>query len=111
MSKQEEQITINVGLDENNVPDKLSWKASQIDKQNETGAAILSFWDRKEKSAMRIDLWDKEFTTDEMKMLIHQTLLTLADSYERATSEKDLSEKMRDFGHFFGIESGIVQEG
>lgn len=111
MSKQEESITINVGLDENNVPDKLNWKASQMDEINDAGAAMLAFWNRQDKVAMRIDLWDKEFTTDEMKMFVHQTLLTLADTYERATSDKSVSEKMRDFGHYFGIESGIIQEG
>ena len=56
---------------------------------------ILSLWDKKDGNAMRIDLWEKEMTVDEMKKFFHQTLLTMADSFERATGEKNITEDLK----------------
>jgi len=38
---------------------------------------------------------------DEMKMFYHQTLLTLADNFERATGEVEMSQDLRDFCDYF----------
>jgi hypothetical protein len=38
---------------------------------------------------------------DEMKQFIHQTLVTLTDTFERATSEDQMALAMRDFCDFF----------
>jgi gliding motility-associated protein GldC len=53
-------------------------------KHAEAKAMILSVWDKDEQNAMRIDLWTKEMQVDEMKQFVHQTILTLADSFEKA---------------------------
>lgn len=110
MSNETQEIKINVSLDANKVPEKISWEASEGAGKQDCGAALMAIWDRKENSALRIDLWDKDFTMDEMKMLVHQTVLTLADSYERATSDKKLAGDMRDFGHYFAVEAKLVDE-
>jgi gliding motility-associated protein GldC len=38
---------------------------------------------------------------DEMKRFIHQTILTLADSFEKATGEKKMADTMRDFCEYY----------
>ena len=50
-------IKITVGLDENNVPDKLLWTAQDGGiEQEEAKALLLSVWDSKAKETLRIDL-------------------------------------------------------
>jgi gliding motility-associated protein GldC len=96
-----EQITFDIELDDNNVPEKLHWTATQNKKNAEAKAIIISVWDAAEQSAMRIDLWNKEMQVDEMKQFVHQTILTLADSFERATNEHAMAATMRDFCEYY----------
>lgn len=102
-------IDIEVMTNENNVPERINWSAEAggVD-QAQAGAMILSFWDKKADTAMRIDLWDKDMTVDEMKKFMHQTLLTMADSFERATGEKNITEDLRDYCHHFADKMGIL---
>lgn len=102
------EIIIEVGLDDNNVPETLHWSAKDggVERQ-ETKAAILSVWDLENKEALRIDLWTKEMPMDDMKIFFHQMLASMASTYERATSEKDVAQKMRLFAEEFAVASGI----
>jgi gliding motility-associated protein GldC len=102
-----EEIKISIELDENNVPEKLNWKASQNDAGANIKAMILSVWDEKEQNAFRIDLWNKEMQVDEMKQFVHQTILTLADSFEKATNEKKMADTMRDFCDYYAEKMNI----
>jgi len=95
-------ITIQVGLDENNIPEQLRWEASDTgEKATEAKAILMSIWDEKAKETLRIDLWTKEMRVDEMKRFFHQTLISMADTLERATSEDKMAADMRDFCHHF----------
>lgn len=96
----ETDITIRVHLDENHVPEIIEWKAED-DNQGVGKAMLLSFWDAQELNTMRIDLWTKEMTTDEMKAFFHQNILTLADTFQRATNEEKMAAQMRDFAAYF----------
>ena len=62
------EISIQVGLNENLLPLRMLWSASdgQI-KDAEAAAFLLSIWDPKEKNTMKIDLWTKDMTIEEMK--------------------------------------------
>ena len=95
-------IKITVGLDENNVPDKLLWTAQDGGiEQEEAKALLLSVWDSKAKETLRIDLWTKDMPVDEMKQFFHQTLVAMADTYQRATADEKMSDTMRDFCDYF----------
>ena len=72
-------ITIDIELDENNVPETIQWEAPELGKKSECKAMILSVWDKAEANTMRIDLWTKEMQVEEMTFFVHQTLLTLSD--------------------------------
>lgn len=49
---------------------------------------ILSMWDPETEATLKLDLWVKDFSVDAMKIFFHQTLLTMADTFEKATGEK-----------------------
>jgi gliding motility-associated protein GldC len=96
------EIKINVALDDNRVPEKLSWTARDGGVVNQESKAImLSVWDSKVQESMRIDLWTKDMPVDEMKVFFHQTLVSMSDTFERATGDKKMSDTMKDFCDYF----------
>ena len=96
------KIIVNVSLDENNIPEKLQWEATDgAQDLSESKAAFLSFWDLKTKETLRIDLWTKDMESDEMKHFFHQTLLSMSDTLERAIGEEKMAGDLRDFCHHF----------
>lgn len=102
-------IIIEIETNENNIPESIQWSAKDGGvEMAQAKAMILAFWDKKENNALRIDLWDKEMTVDEMKQFFHQTLLTMADSFEKATGEKNISEDLRDYCYHFAEKMGIA---
>ena len=96
------EISIKIGLNENKLPLQMKWSANDGNVDNaDTKAMFLSLWDPKEKNTMKIDLWTKDLTVDEMKQFFHQTLLTMADTFESATGEKNITEDLRDYCYHF----------
>ena len=89
-------ISFNITLDENKVPEEIQWKADE-NGQGEAKAIMLSIWDDKEKNTLKIDLWNKEMTMDEMKQFFHQSILVMTDTFERATDDKETAEGVRMF--------------
>lgn len=96
-------IQIQVALDDNKVPEKIHWSAtdSSAEKLNEAKAMMVAFWDGAEKSALRIDLWTKSMMVDEMADFFYQTLMTMADTYKRATNYTDQADELRAFAKDF----------
>ena len=97
-------ITINVVLDKDKVPQHIDWKASDstADMAQQSKAMMLSFWDGADKAAMRIDLWTKEMMVDEMADFYYQTMMTMADTFNRATKNAELVNDMKTFaGNFY----------
>ncbi len=105
------EIKIVVELDENRVPEKLFWTARDggVD-QEESKAVMLSVWDSNAQESMRIDLWTKDMPVDEMKVFYHQTLVSMADTFERATGDKKMSETMKDFCDYFAEKLEITKK-
>ncbi|OAD90028.1 gliding motility protein GldC [Aequorivita soesokkakensis] len=100
--KHTSEIKLNVGLDENKIPETIHWTAEDGGISNEeTKAVMLSVWDSKKKESLRIDLWTKEMPVDEMKIFFHQTLSAMADTFQRATNDDKMSATMRDFCDYF----------
>ncbi|WP_457616411.1 gliding motility protein GldC [Lutibacter sp.] len=96
------KIEFKVGLDENKVPEALSWTAEDGGITNEEAKAIMiSVWDHKAKDTLRMDLWTKDMPVDEMKQFFHQTLVSMANTFERATNDDKMSATMRDFCAYF----------
>ncbi|GGE96777.1 gliding motility protein GldC [Flavobacterium limi] len=96
------EIKFNIELDENRVPEKLSWTAKDGGVEGEEAKAImLSIWDSKAKESMRIDLWTKDMPVDEMKIFFHQTLVAMSDTFKRATDDEKMADTMKDFCDYF----------
>jgi gliding motility-associated protein GldC len=105
------KIAIDVSLDENKVPEKLHWTAADGGIENEeTKALLLSVWDSKAKEALRIDLWTKDMTVDEMKIFFHQTLSAMADTFYRATNDEKMTETMKDFCDYFAEKLELIKK-
>jgi gliding motility-associated protein GldC len=95
-------ITLDVHLDEQKVPSEILWNSSSnSDEGAKAKAFILSLWDGAEKTALRIDIWTKEMMVDEMTDFFYQTLITMADTYDRATHDQELVNDMRNFAKDF----------
>ncbi len=96
-------ITIDVMTDENRVPASIAWSATDTSADNaqKAKAMMISFWDGAEKAALRIDLWTKDMMVDEMADFFYQTMMTMADTYGRATKYTEQVEEMKKFAHDF----------
>src|SRR5580765_6037289 len=96
-------ITINVQMDENRVPESITWNASDttIGDEQKAKGFILSLWDGADKTALRIDLWTKAMMVDEMADFFYQTMITMADTYGRATKNGEMVEEMKNFARNF----------
>lgn len=103
---QKSEIRFDVTLDENQVPEKISWLATDADMDSEldTKAIMLSVYDTASEETLRMDLWTKEMRVDEMKRFFHQTIISMADTLQRATNEDQMAMDMRDFGKHFAKE-------
>jgi len=100
--KHTSEIRLRVGLDENRVPEELNWSAEDGGIENEEAKAmLLSVWDSKHKESLKIDLWTKDMPVDEMKLFFHQTLVTLSDTFMRATQDEKMTATMKDFCEYF----------
>jgi len=96
-------ITIDVQMDENRVPETITWLASDTGAEHaqKAKAMMLSFWDGADKAALRIDLWTKDMMVDEMADFFYQTIMTMADTYGRATNHAEIVEDMKKSAHDF----------
>ena len=100
--KHNSEIKFNVGLDENKVPETIFWTAEDGGIENsESKAIMISVWDHLKKDTLRMDLWTKDMPVDEMKQFFHQTLVSKANTFERATDDQKMSATMRDFCEYF----------
>lgn len=97
------KITIDVVLDEDKVPLDIQWNATGSTAENghKAKGMMMALWDGEEKTAMRIDLWTKDMMVDEMTDFFYQTMITMADTYKRATQNEALSGDIKQFAAAF----------
>jgi gliding motility-associated protein GldC len=96
------EIKFLVELDENRVPEKLTWSAEDGGVElAEAKAMMLSIWDSKVQETLRIDLWTKDMPVDEMKLFFHQTLVAMSETFQRATQDEKMADTMKDFCDYF----------
>lgn len=104
-------ITVKVGLNANNLPLEMHWSAEDGNITNSPAKAMmLSLWNPEDNNTMKIDLWTKDMSIEEMKQFFHQTLLTMADTFEKATGENLICEDLRDYCYHFAEKMEIMPE-
>ena len=106
------EIKVTVELDENMVPERLEWQASEseLDKGEEVKTVSLAVWEDKEKLAKRVDLWAKDMMVDDMKIFFYQNMMGLADAYQRATSEQDNAQAIREFANKWAEDMNVIKK-
>lgn len=107
MSKKSE-IKFTISLDENNLPENIEWSASDANEGGACKSIMIALWEANEKNTLRIDLWTKDMLIDEMKQFYHQNLLTMADTFQRATGEEEVAKEMREFAQQFGEKMNLI---
>ena len=50
------EIKFTVTLDDNKMPVKIDWSASDAQKESTSKAIMIALWDTKENNSLRIDL-------------------------------------------------------
>jgi len=101
-------LTFTVELDENNLPVGIEWNGEDSTKEK-IKALMISVYDGNEQVAKRVDLWTKDMYIEEMKLFYFQTLMTMADGFERSTGETEMAKDLREFGKDFGKKGGVLK--
>jgi len=101
-------ISVDIELDDQKMPIGISMKdpSQSVDCK----AMMLAFFDKKTKDTLRIDLWTKEMQVLEMDKFFFESLRSMADTYVKATRNKELGNEIQKFVHYFGEKTGIVSE-
>lgn len=89
-------IQFSIELDQNNIPDRILWDAT--DKPDpgltETKAISVALWDHKQKNTLRIDLWTKDMPVLEMKRFYVDCLGGFAQSALTATGDEVIANEI-----------------
>ena len=101
------QITINVSLNENNIPDKISVLSSDDKNPKEIKSFMLSLWDPQQKETLKIDLWTKDMLLDEMKFFICQTISSMKQVALKSLDNEEVAEKIDNFSFELAKDLGI----
>lgn len=109
--KKTAEIRFFVHTDDKNVPVKIEWEATDAPHlgRKEAKSILLSMWDAQQDNALKIDLWTRDMRVDEMNYFVFQTLMSLSDSYTRATKNEEMAQSLKDFCDYFAEKTGIYE--
>ena len=90
------EIAFHVELDENNVPEKIKWEATDKPEAgfSDSKSISIALWDHQQKNTLRIDLWTKDMPVNEMKRFYIDCLGGLAQSILTATGDELMSKEI-----------------
>lgn len=103
------EINFKITVDENNLPQNIQWDAPDSGEKSECKSLMVALWDAKENNTLRIDLWTKDMMVDEMKKFYHQNVITLTDTYIRATGDEATAKKVKQFFAEVGKDLGVLK--
>ena len=108
----EKNVRISVKLDEKNIPEKITWFADDAGLSNPANcrAMLLALWDNEQKTTLKLDLWTKHMTVDEMKIFFYETLVTMTETFENSTKEDKMAGDMRDFCDYFAEKMEVAKK-
>lgn len=104
------EIKFTVTVDENHLPVDIKWDAPDAGESSHCKSAMIALWDAAENNTLRIDLWTKEMSVDEMKKFYHQNVMSLTDTYIRATGDAQTAKEVKEFFHEIGIKTGVLSK-
>jgi gliding motility-associated protein GldC len=91
------EINFKIETDDNNVPEKIYWKATDGPSQDfmETKSISISIWDHTQFNTMRMDLWAKDMTVYDMKRFCVEMLDGMAEGLQNATGDDYMAKEIR----------------
>lgn len=89
-------INFSIELDKENIPEKITWSASEKPDGTltETKSISVSLWDHEQMNTMRIDLWTKEMPVDQMKRFYVDCLGGMAQTILNSTGDEFMASEM-----------------
>ena len=78
-------LKFEVKLDENHLPLSIEMCSDDSSPEKNIKALILSAWSAKSKETLRVDLWTKDMMVNEMFIMYHQTLMSMANTLSKST--------------------------
>jgi gliding motility-associated protein GldC len=106
------QLRVAVGLDKDNLPVDLQWDADDRAPGSQPvpcKAMLLSLFERETLDTIKIDLWTVDMQVNEMDRFFFQTLRSMADTYYKATQNRELAVDMQRFVQYFGEKTGLIR--
>ena len=96
-----------------NVPIDIKWMATDTTNQElrDCKSIMISIWDIHQKETLKIDLWTNEMTTDEMHSQYFQTLLSMTESYAKATGNPHAMDDMKKFAQELAKKTADWEDG
>jgi gliding motility-associated protein GldC len=88
------EINFKVELDNQNVPDKIYWDATDNPNEgiNDTRAIAVAVWDHYHRGTLKIDLWTKDMEVFDMKRFYIEIMSGIADTLLTATNDKKMAD-------------------
>ncbi len=110
--KSTSEINFKFTLDEKNIPEAIEWIATDAQKKEvkDCKSVMISIWGREEKNTLTLNLWTKDMPMNEMYAHFFQTLVTLAESFQRATGNTAILEDMKQFCDDFSKKTGLFDQ-
>ncbi len=92
----ESDINFKVFLDDGNIPEKIEWNATDtnFDKPKDTRAISIATWDHATQNSLRMDLWTKQMTVEEIKRFYIDCVGGLGQSLMNATGDEFMASEM-----------------
>ncbi len=106
-------LTLSVGLNKDNLPVEMEWSADDHPNGSQPEAIkamLVALFSETQKETLRIDLWTKEMQVVEMDRFMYQSLRGLAQTYFKATQNKELADQFQRFVFYFGRETGLIPD-
>jgi gliding motility-associated protein GldC len=109
--KKKSEIKITIELDAQQVPSKITWMSTDNPEgttEKECKAMLLALFDKETMDTLKIDLWTKEMQVVEMDRFFYQNLRAMADTYFRATQNKELAGQIQQFANYFAEKTELI---
>lgn len=101
MAKKE--IVFSIELDDNKMPKSIEWEATDAPFKGKKAcsAMMIYLWDRDSDAPMSMDLWTNDMMIHHMNGMVFNNMMSMADTYQRATRNDEAANAMREFAKQF----------
>ena len=106
------EIKFIVQLDENSIPEGITWESEDTggaENPQPTSSFFISLWDNESKNTLTMGLWTKQMMVPDMDVQYFQTLLEMAENYQKATGNAEVAGMMRNLAQEIGIKLDIIR--